>query len=60
MTVGCVEAQLGDAGTSGVAVEMKIDGNDVSACSAVETPPTSQRSQMVNSGRSPMATCSIA
>ena len=37
-----------------------IVGRPVSAWSAVDTPPTSQRSQMVNSGSRPMAACSTA
>ena len=55
------EAELGDAGAAGVAV---VDHDRRPArCrpgAAVDTPPTSQRSQMVNSGSMPMAACSAA
>ena len=39
---------------------MTIVGAPVSSSQGVDTPPTSQRSQIVNSGRMPMAACSTA
>ena len=61
VAVGELEAQLGDAGAAGVAVvDHDRRGRPVSSSHGVDTPPTSQRSQMVNSGRMPMAACSAA
>src|SRR5438445_1980573 len=39
---------------------MKIEGRPVSGSHTVDTPPTSHRSQMVNSGSMPMPACSAA
>ena len=61
VAVGAGVAELGDAGAAGVAVvDRRSSGRPVSACSGVDTPPTSHRSQMVNSGSRPMAACSTA
>ena len=55
------EAQLGDAHTPRDSRRRsRSSASPVSAWNGVETPPTSQRSQIVNSGRMPMPACSTA
>ena len=61
VAVGGVEGQLGDAGAAGVAVvdeDRRLPRSP--GGSAIETPPTSQRSQMAKSGSMPIRACSAA
>ena len=53
-------APLGEAGAAGVAVVDEDRERPVSGCRAVDTPPMSQRSQVANSGSSPIEACSAA